>query len=224
MGSLYVEEDKIRGDWKLYFSSKVDPKHIDNVKQIRARGGTVPRALLEQSREYHGVAIMVHERWWHNIVDVRPGGAIIISLTLKPNQKLKVIAAYAPHAVRPAEEKGAFYEELSVAFSTGGKGGMTIVCGDFNARLGRPVNGEESRIIGKYGYAERDLADEALEVQENREMLMQFCKLNKLVAANTHFEKSTKEQITYRRPGTPVNAPIDAGGYEQIDSIISSKV
>ena len=98
---------------------------------------------------------------------------------------------------------------------------MTIVCGDMNARLGRPTeNGDETGIIGRHGYAERELADEEHEVREKRDMLIQFCTLNKFIVTNTRLEKPNTEKVTFRRLGTPCGQSIGAGRYEQIDFIL----
>ena len=39
---------------------------------------------------------------------------------------------------------------------------------DFNARLGAPTYGEENEIIGRRGYAEKDISSKTKKVQESR--------------------------------------------------------
>ena len=185
---MYVEEEKIRGDWKWFFSSGVDPKDLEKLEKTKKTGGRATAAIREQAREYHGVATMVHKRWWHNITDARPAGSRAMVLELKTKPRLKFLAAYAPHALRPTEEKEQFYENLIVLFNEKTKGGMTIIGGDFNARLGYPIEGGEEEIIGRHGYAEKELRNETEAVQESREMLLQFCKMHKMAVANTRFE------------------------------------
>ena len=102
---LYVEDERVRGDWKWFFSSGVDPKHLEQIDKIKKGGGKVLRNWWEQAREHDGLAIMVHRQWWHNIVDVRPEDGRTMTLKRKSTLRLKVIAAYAPHAYRPTEEK-----------------------------------------------------------------------------------------------------------------------
>ena len=53
-------------------------------------------------------------------------------------------------------------------------------------------------------------------------MLLQFCKINKLIVANTRFEKPLQQQVTYRKVGTPEGQGVENGGYEQIDYILTN--
>ena len=145
----------------------------------------------EQAREYHGVAILVHRRWWHAIAEAWPEGARAMILTLQAKLRLRIIVAYAPHAYRPIDEKEKFYKHLiSKIFSEGSSNGMTIIGADFNARLGSPTNAEETEMMGSHGYAERNPGDETQEVQDRREMFLQTCEANGLVVTNTRFENS----------------------------------
>ena len=94
---------------------------------------------------------------------------------------------------------------MSSLASEGAKIGMKIMAGDLNARMGKPSGEEAIEILGRRGYAERELANEGYEVQENRDQLIQFCKLNQRTVANTRFDYPAINKITYRRPGTPAN-------------------
>ena len=211
------------GDWQWFFSSSVDAKRLEAAEKLRKECKPLTADIRTNTIEHYGVAIMVHKRWWHNIQDVRPAGSRMMSLEIEAKPKTRIIAAYAPHAYRPQEEKESFYDELNCQVKEGAKGGMTIIAGDLNARLGKPVCGEEAEILGRSGYAERELANEGYEVQENRDLLLQFCKINRFVVANTRFDKTAIKKVTYRRPGTPVNQKIENGGFEQIDFIILNR-
>ena len=70
-------------------------------------------------------------------------------------------------------------------------------------------------MIDEHSYAKRKFDDECAEVLENRELLIQVCDVH-----NTKFEKTVHKQVTYRRAGTKEDAPIENGGYEQLDYII----
>ena len=88
-----------------------------------------------------------------------------MALKLDSKPRTQILVAYAPHAHKPTEEKKSFYEQLTDLVKET-KGGMLIIGGDFNARLGAPIDGEEANIIGGQGYTERNLEDESQEVQE----------------------------------------------------------
>eukprot|EP00969_Alexandrium_andersonii_P359260 15452787-Alexandrium_andersonii.AAC.1 len=52
---------------------------------------------------------------------------------------LNLVTAYAPHAARPQLERQGFYEDLEKLVSRNEKRGITIVFGDFNARVSELV-------------------------------------------------------------------------------------
>ena len=59
---LYVEEERVRGDWRWYFSSGINPKDLEDADKIKKEGRKLPAELMRRTREHHGVAVMVHRR------------------------------------------------------------------------------------------------------------------------------------------------------------------
>ena len=89
-----------------------------------------------------------------------------------------------------------------------------------NARIGKPCESNESNIIGRYGYQERDVAEETPEVRENRDMLIQCCKVNDSVLTSTSLKRTPNKLITFRKTATKEGTPIEERGYAQLDSIM----
>src|SRR6267154_812637 len=73
--------------------------------------------------------------------------------------------------------------------------------GDFNASVGE---GNDEKVIGKYGLGERN---------ERGEMLSSFCKKNKFVVTNTWLQQEKRRRYTWKRPG-------EGGERFQIDYIL----
>lgn len=94
------------------------------------------------------------------------------------NKFMSVIGVYAPTNVRGNEmETETFYEDLQKVWKEIPKGDMTIIAGDFNARVGI-YDPDIGRIIGRYG---RD------EINSNGEKLREFCIRNNLAIMGTFF-------------------------------------
>ena len=72
--------------------------------------------------------------------------------------------------------------------------GPTVILGDFNARAGKPLNTQESQIMGKYTFL-HDKAKPTKEqnpVQENRDLFIKFCISKQLSITNTQYKKQNK--------------------------------
>ena len=136
------------------------------------------------------------------------GRILMVGLDLAP-RRLTVISAYAPHSLRPEEERVAFMEELTAAVERSQKKGITLVLGDLNARLHGRLRGEDT-VLGPnlYGWGAQYVI-EALRDRErrhntektNRELLMEMCMTQGLRVANTWFRKPQHRKVTYRSPG-----------------------
>ena len=70
--------------------------------------------------------------------------------TKKTNIKLNVIQCYAPTNDTEDEKKEDFYQHLQTVLDRVEKKDMTILMGDFNAKIGRDNTGYED-VMGKQG-------------------------------------------------------------------------
>ena len=73
----------------------------------------------------------------------------MMSAEINSTPPFTVISAYAPHALRPAQEKEEFYTALTQLVGEARKRGPAIVAGDFNARIAHRHDGEEEQ-VGQY--------------------------------------------------------------------------
>ena len=94
--------------------------------------------------------------------------------------------------------------------------GLRFIYGDFNARLGLQRLGEEE-IIGDYGFGL-----EARHVVEapNRDLLMEFCAMNKYAVAQTFFQQDPENKVTYHEPKTTPMSVVSPAGFSMLDLLL----
>lgn len=68
---------------------------------------------------------------------------------------MNVVQCYAPTEASSVEDKEAFYDQLTSALGKIHKGEITILMGDFNAKVGGDNRGCES-IMGRHGLGTRN--------------------------------------------------------------------
>ena len=114
--------------------------------------------------------------------------------TKKMDIRLNIIQCYASTSDAEEERKDEFYQQLQV--DRGGAKDMTILIGDFNAKIGSDNTGYED-IMGTHGLGH---------MNENGECFADLCALNQLVIGGSifpHLRASTKphgdSQTTERR-------------------------
>ena len=84
-----------------------------------------------------------------------------------------------------------FYEQLHATLASAPSRDMTLILGDFNARIGSRSSQWRS-VIGPHGPDELD---------ENGECLLDLCANDNLIIANTWFQHKPIHQLTWYRNG-----------------------
>ena len=88
-----------------------------------------------------------------------------------------IIQCYAPTNAATQEDKEEFYVPLQSSLYKATKRDVTLVLGDLNAKVGSDNKGREA-IMGKHGLGN---------MNENGELLADFCEQNDLVIGGTIF-------------------------------------
>ena len=85
--------------------------------------------------------------------------------------KLGIITGYAPHNLKPYDERHNFYVQLNTLWEKTCVNGSKFIVGDLNARIGLCRAGEE-QVFGQFGFCR-----EAVHRVEatNRDILFEFC-------------------------------------------------
>ena len=87
-----------------------------------------------------------------------------------------------------------------------GRGGgrkniLTVVAGDFNARIGRARDREEARVIGPHPLKGARSTPTSDIVEKNRELFMTWAKHMSMCVANSMFDLPPDQTMTYKLLG-----------------------
>ena len=91
--------------------------------------------------------------------------------------------------------------------------GARCIFGDFNARLGHALPGEETT-MGEHAFGNRSTH---IESGSNRALLLEFCAAHSLVIGNTFCNCAHEDRATYRHIGTSIAEPISERTHLQLD-------
>ena len=141
----------------------------------------------------------------------------IASLKLKTRRgKFGFITAYAPHNLKPYDERRSFYSELITVLGKCRVNGPRYVLGDLNARIGQQRTGEKD-IFGPYSFGKE--ASHKVE-SPNRELLLEFCADFKYVAANTFFDMPAEQKVTFAEAGSRPIGPVNEDSFHMLDLVL----
>ncbi|KAH9087647.1 hypothetical protein LEN26_019871, partial [Aphanomyces euteiches] len=138
-----------------------------------------------------GFAVAPHLRkhlqsyWAHN------ERIAILQVNIARNHRLNIISAYAPHMGRPPAESLSFYDDLRAAYRSLPSRDITIICGDFNAKLGQKT--PQDSFMGQWCRGIRT---------RNGHVLANLCDELRLVAFNTLFRKRATNLTTWSQTRT----------------------
>lgn len=120
-------------------------------------------------------------------------------LNTKPIKHLAYIQVCSPTNETEDEAKLDFYDALQAELEKTQKHDLTIIMGDFNAKVGQDNTGYE-RALGKYGSGT---------MNENGKHLAEFCGNNNLVIGGTLFPHPEIHMLTWVSPGERDRNQID---------------
>lgn len=122
----------------------------------------------------------------------------IIMVKLKGRQNdINIIQAYAPTSSSSEDEIENFYADMDSAMKECKFGEVTIVMGDFNAKVGNLGDGETT---GKFGLGDRN---------ERGDRLVEWAESHHLIIGNTWFRQPPRCLWTWRSPGNEYRNQID---------------
>nr|KAG5703814.1 hypothetical protein BaRGS_031448 [Batillaria attramentaria] len=149
-----------------------------------------------------GVALMLAPEAQRALIGWEPVNSRIITakfITKKKDIKLNIIQCYAPTNDAEEEKKDDFYQQLQTVIDRGGAKDMTILMGDFNAKIGSDNTGYEDT-MGTHGLGQ---------MNENGERFANFCALNQLVIGGSIFPHKRIHKATWRSPDHVTENQID---------------
>lgn len=149
----------------IYYSGGNDPKH------------------------QYGTAVLVTNDIDKAVTDFVPVCDRVMLLRIQTSYRfLNIIQVYAPTSDKSDVEIEEFYSNIEKVLSLTKKGEITLVVGDFNAKIGC---GEEGECVGKYGLGIRNTRGDRL---------VQFCTENSFLVTNTFFKLHPRRLYTWKSP------------------------
>ena len=155
-----------------------------------------------------GVAFMLSKTAQKALLKWEPVNSRIITATFNTSNKrlkVKMIQCYAPTNDADQDKKERFYEQLQSVMNHRSERDILVMMGDFNAKIGSNNAGYEP-YMGKHGLGN---------MNDNGELLVNFCADNKLVIGGSIFPHKTVHKVTWKSP--------DGFTENQIDHICISK-
>ena len=134
----------------------------------------------------------------------------------KPRNIITIINVYAPQATA-IDDTDAFYEELDAAKKKIDKertSGVLLICGDFNASVGKAIGTSADPSLGSYSRGTRNRSGQAL---------IDFCNRSDLFATNTAFQHSARHMTTWESVRTIRPSGSVLRLFKQIDYILCER-
>lgn len=149
----------------------------------------------------HGVAIILSKNASKSLMSWKPVSERIITARLYSKYiKATIVQAYAPQNGSTSEEKDQFYEQLQSVLKDIPKHDMVIALGDFNAKIGEQMRGEEG-IVGKH-VLKGDRTD-------NGARFVSACEVNNMAIVSTMFPHKDIHKQTWISPDGRTKNQID---------------
>uniref|UniRef100_A0A8D8T8A4 Craniofacial development protein 2 n=1 Tax=Cacopsylla melanoneura TaxID=428564 RepID=A0A8D8T8A4_9HEMI len=155
-----------------------------------------------------GVGIIMTKEMSKSVDNFIPVSARVMLIQLKARPiDINIIQIYAPTTEGTEEEVEELYNSINQVMKKLKKQDITIVMGDFNAKVGA---GRTSSAVGPFGLGSRNDRGDTLEI---------FAESNQLVIMNTWFKLHQRKLYTWK---SPMDAP-ERIVRNQIDYILVSK-
>ncbi|CAH8626502.1 unnamed protein product [Schistosoma haematobium] len=156
----------------------------------------------ENAPHTQGVALMLSKQAQNALIGWESHGPRIIKASFKTKKEgisMNIIQCYAPTNDYNEDAKEQFYNRLQSIVEKCPTKDLTILMGDFNAKVGTDNTGYED-IMGRHGLGERN---------ENGERFANLCAFNKLVIGGTIFPHKRIHKTTWTSPDHSTQNQID---------------
>ncbi|CAF2869532.1 unnamed protein product [Rotaria sp. Silwood2] len=156
---------------------------------------------INKTRSAHGVAVILNKEasqiWQQSGAKWEAVSERIIKIRMKFNPiYVTVIVVYAPvnsSTTTNSDINDQFYSDLQRSLDIVPLTDMTILMGDFNARVGVTEHSTSPQTVGPFT---TDV------LNSNGQRLIDFCSINNLVISNTFFQHKLIHQKSWMHPGS----------------------
>ena len=165
-------------------------------------------------RSWSGVGFVVAPWCTHRIHGFLQFSDRMASLKLKVSGgKVGIITGYAPHNLKPYDERHDFYINLGKLWEQTSVNGHKYLFGDFNARIGFQKAGEHE-VFGPFGFGRE--AVHQVDVP-NRDLLFEFCTGLDYSVGNMFLQTPPDQKMTFVQPGSAHASEICPGHSAMLD-------
>ena len=149
---------------------------------------------------HEGVALLVSKKHANTILQWKPVNERLLYVRLNCKYaKLSIVVAYAPIDNAEEETKDTFYSSLQAVLGDIPRHDVTMMLGDFNARVGQN-NHNRSTVMGTHALGD---------ITDNGERLISLCEENDFVIGGTLFPHKTIHKLTWTSPDGNTRSQID---------------
>ncbi|XP_060533802.1 craniofacial development protein 2-like [Cylas formicarius] len=189
---------------------------ILGLSEVRWPGSGITRAMNKilyysgnnDSKHHNGVRVILGKGYSQAVTNFLPVSDrnLLIQLSGKP-MNINIIQTYAPTADKSTDELEAWYTKLEELIKVTKKQDLTVIMGDFNAKIGQ---GRVSDLVGEFGLGDRN---------DRGERLIEFCQQHNMAVTNTWFKHHPRRLYTWTSPQHTNTRTVR----NQIDFIIINK-
>lgn len=171
----------------------------------------------EAKRSWAGIGFIIAPWCQHRVCSFLQYSDRLASIKVKEKGgEIAIICCYAPHNLRPYDERQQFYESLGKLYDSIAVNGPKCIFGDFNARLGNRRRGEED-IGGPFSFGTE--AKRQVDTP-NQDLLVEFCFYQSCVIANTLEYAPPDQKAIFMEPGTTPKSSTTGGGFAMLDLVL----
>ena len=159
----------------------------------------VPRTFGRHCRYSNGVAAILSKESAKSLIGYIPISDRILKVRIRAKPyNIRLIQCYAPTVTASDEEMEDFYSMLQEFIDNTQNRDITIVMGNFKAKIGKLNN--NSDICGIHGLGDQN---------ERGANLLEFCSVNNLAVANVLFKHHPRHLYTWIPPDNKTRNQID---------------
>ena len=140
--------------------------------------------------EQYGLGFAISKKWINHVIRYKiiTNRIAVLQLKSTKNKIITIINVYAPTMTHTNKEKETFYKDLGKYYPIYEKqSSFVFICGDFNAKVGKKINGINEEFLGPHGRGYRN---------KNGNLLTKFCEKNDLYISNTKFPHKARHITT----------------------------
>ena len=158
--------------------------------------------LGNENDRRNGVGVLLSKECEKSLIDYKTLNSRIMSFEIKCKPiNITTFVVYAPTSSYCDEDADEFYDQLQDALDETKKRNIIMICGDFNAKIGKGQKpGDSNACVGNYGLGLRN---------DREQKLIEFCEFNDLCIGNSQFVQHPRRLFTWTSPNGMIKNQID---------------